>query len=60
MPLFEGHSGILRFQQTWTKGTMNLNGEADDFFREGSLFEHEELRDPLWSSVSSVVKISEG
>jgi hypothetical protein len=57
---FKGHTrGIHRFQQAWTNGAMDLNGESDDFFREGSLFEHEELRDPLWSSVFSVVKISE-
>jgi hypothetical protein len=38
---------------------MDLDSESDDFFREGSLFEHEELRDAQWSSVHSVAKISE-
>jgi hypothetical protein len=39
---------------------MDLDGEPDDFFREDSLFKHEELRGALWPSVFSGVKTSEG
>jgi hypothetical protein len=38
---------------------MDLDGKPDDFFSKDSLFEHEELRDALWPSVFSVVKVSE-
>jgi hypothetical protein len=37
---------------------MDLNGEADDPFREGLVFEDEELRGAPWSLVFSVVKIT--
>jgi hypothetical protein len=50
---FECHArGIHRFQQARTYGTMDLDSEPDNFFREGSLFEHEELRHAQWPSVS--------
>jgi hypothetical protein len=39
---------------------MDFNGKPDDLFRKGSLLEHKELRGVPWSSVFSVVKISEG
>jgi hypothetical protein len=52
--------GMHRYQQAWTSGTMGLDSEPDDFFREDSLFQHEELHDALWPSVFSVVKTSEG
>jgi hypothetical protein len=61
MAQFEGDTlGIHRFQETWTNGSMDLNGKADDLSRTSSLLEHEELRAAPWSSVFSVVKISKG
>jgi hypothetical protein len=60
MAQFEGQArGIHRFQQAWTNAAMDLDSKSDDFFREELLFVHEELRDVLWSSVFSVLKISE-
>src|ERR1700733_8291284 len=59
MAQFEGHTlGIHRFQETWTNGTMDLDGKSDDLFRKSSLLEHEELRAAPWFSVFSVVRIS--
>src|ERR1039458_4017632 len=44
MARFQGHAlGVHRFQQAWTNRAMDLNGDADDPFREGLVFEHEEL-----------------
>jgi len=36
---------------------LDLNGAADDPFREGLVFEHDELRGAPWSAVFSMVKI---
>jgi hypothetical protein len=44
MAQFQGHAlGVHRFQQAWANRAMDLNGEADNPFREGLVFEHEEL-----------------